>query len=223
MSVAGLVLAAGGGTRLGRPKALVRLDGELLVERVCRILAGGGCDPVVVVLGADAATVRASAVLPAVVENPAWREGLGSSLRVGLAALDRAVQAVVVALVDQPFIGSAAVERLIASWHGGAVAAVATYVGQPRNPVLLTRAVFAEVAASAQGDVGARAWLRAHTERVTSVPCDDTGNPCDIDTPADLDAAQGVDTPRSGAAGELGDPVRSVRLDGCAEPGVDRP
>lgn len=189
MSVAGLVLAAGGGSRFGQPKALVRLHGELLVERVCGILSYGGCDLVVVVLGAGAATVRAAAVLPAVVENSAWQEGLGSSLRVGLAALDPAVRAVVVALVDQPFIGAASVERLIAAWHGGAVAAVATYAEQPRNPVLLTRAAFAEVAASAQGDVGARAWLRAHPARVTPVPCDDTGSPYDIDTPADLDEA----------------------------------
>lgn len=197
MSVAGLVLAAGGGTRFGRPKALVRLHGELLVERTCGILTAGGCDPVVVVLGADAATVWASAALPSTVENPAWREGLGSSLRAGLAALDPAVQAVVVALVDQPFIGPAAVRRLIAAWRDGAVAAVATYAGQPRNPVLLARDVFAEVAATARGDVGARAWLRAHPEQVAAVPCDDTGSPYDIDTPADLDAAQETDTPRS--------------------------
>ncbi|MGB8651298.1 MAG: nucleotidyltransferase family protein, partial [Mycobacteriales bacterium] len=68
----------------------------------------------------------------------------------------------------------------------GAVAAVATYEGQPRNPVLLDRSTWVEVAAGAVGDVGARPWLRAHPDLVSRVPCDGTGTPSDIDTPADL-------------------------------------
>ncbi|HSV67378.1 MAG TPA: nucleotidyltransferase family protein [Mycobacteriales bacterium] len=192
MEIAGIVLAAGGGSRYGGPKALVRFGGELLVERACRMLAEGGCRPVTAVLGAGAAAVRAAAPhLPSTVDNLAWASGIGSSLRAGLAAVPAGAEAVVVALADEPLVGAAAVRRLIAAYGASTelAAVVATYGGQQRNPVLLSRAVFAEVAASAAGDRGARAWLRAHPERVAGVPCDDTGNALDVDTPADLGAA----------------------------------
>jgi CTP:molybdopterin cytidylyltransferase MocA len=187
MTVAGLLLAAGAGTRLGRPKALVELDGELLVERGVRLLVAGGCDPVVVVLGAEADRVLSQAELSDVVVAPDWETGMGASLRAGLAALeDRAVDACVVALADQPRIGAQAVARLLSAHHAGAVAAVATYGGAPRNPVLLGRSTWPSVAAASVGDTGARPWLRAHPELVVAVPCDDTGSPVDVDTPEDL-------------------------------------
>ncbi len=187
MTVAGLLLAAGAGTRLGRPKALVELDGELLVERGARLLVEGGCDPVVVVLGAEADRVKAQARLPEVVVATDWETGMGASLRAGLTALqDRPVEACVVALADQPRVGAAAVARLVDAHQAGAVAAVATYAGAPRNPVLLGRSTWLEVALMAVGDTGARPWLRAHSELVVAVPCDDTGSPFDVDTPDDL-------------------------------------
>lgn len=193
-ALVGLVLAAGAGSRLGGPKALLRVAGELLVERACRVLAAGGCGPLVVVLGAGADRVRAAAALPpaaTVVLNPDWPTGMASSLRAGLAAVPPGAGAVVVGLVDQPLVAAAAVHRLAAAWRRGAVAAVATYAGEPRNPVLLSGPVIAEVAAAATGDRGARDWLRGHPDLVVPVPCDDAGDPFDLDTPADL--AQLVD------------------------------
>lgn len=184
MTIAGLLLAAGEGRRLGRPKALVEVDGQRLVDRAVATLAEGGCAPVVVVLGAAVGDVPGARV----VENPDWATGMGSSLRSGLAALPESVEAVVVALVDQPGVGPGAVARLREAYVGGAEAAVATYAGRPRNPVLLGRAVWDEVAALATGDTGARAWLRVHPDRVTSVPCDDVATPDDIDTADDLAA-----------------------------------
>ncbi len=187
--VGGLVLAAGAGRRFGGPKALATLDGEPLVERAVRLLADGGCAPVFVVLGAAAADVIRSATFPGaqIVLAQDWAEGMGSSLRRGLDAVtDTALDAVIIALVDQPLIGPQAVRRLIDTHACGAVAAVATYGGQPRNPVLLRRETWAEVCAHARGDVGARAWLHAHPDRVVTVACDGTGSPDDIDTPADL-------------------------------------
>ncbi len=191
MSVAGLLLAAGGGRRIGGAKALLRLSGELLVERGARLLAEGGCDPVVVALGAQAEQVRAVASLPEVVVVADWETGMGASLRAGLRAIeDRdvtgCVTACIVALADQPRVGAQAVARLLGAHAAGAVAAVATYDGGARNPVLLDRRSWVAVAATAIGDVGARDWLRAHPELVVEVPCDDTGSPVDIDTPADL-------------------------------------
>ncbi|SDM01810.1 nicotine blue oxidoreductase [Nonomuraea maritima] len=177
--VAGLLLAAGSGSRLGRPKALVEYAGERLVDRGVRLLEEGGCHPVVVVLGAAAVQVRGAVT----VRNPDWASGMGSSLRVGLAALPPQTRAVVVALVDQPLIGPGAVRELIVS---GADLAVATYGGRRRNPVLIGREHFAGVAELAVGDVGARPYLAAHPELITEVPCDAYGDPADIDTPEDL-------------------------------------
>ncbi|MFG1944572.1 NTP transferase domain-containing protein [Nonomuraea sp. NPDC048826] len=175
--VAGLLLAAGEGSRLGLPKATLELAGERLVDRGVRLLEEGGCHPVVVVLGAATVQVRRAVT----VRNPDWRSGMGSSLRVGLAALPAESRAVVIALVDQPLVRPEAVRALIES--GGSVA-VATYGGRRRNPVLIERRHFAEVAALARGDVGARPFLAAHPGLVTEVPC--AGDPADIDTPDDL-------------------------------------
>lgn len=191
MSVAGLLLAAGAGRRMGGPKALVELGGEPLVQRGIRLLAEGGCAPVVVVVGACADRVRPLCDGADVVEATDWDTGMGASLRAGLLALDRDgrdVRGCVVALVDQPLVTAAAVQRLRAAHDGGATAAVATYGGRARNPVLLDRSTWPGVRAAAVGDEGARGWLRAHPELVVQVDCTDVGAPDDLDTPDDLAA-----------------------------------
>ncbi len=191
-SVAGVLLAAGSGSRFGRPKALVELDGQTLAERGVATLAAGGVAPVLVVTGA--APVELSPGYPVrIVHNPEWRTGMGSSLRAALRALPADVGAAVVALADQPLVGAEAVTRLIAAYQAGASVAVAAYDGQPRNPVLLAREHWPEVIAKAAGDQGARAFLRARPDLVTLVECGDTGRPDDIDTPADLDRIAGRD------------------------------
>lgn len=195
MTVTGVLLAAGEGRRLGVPKALVPFEGELLVRRGIRLLHEGGCDAVRVVLGARAPEVIERGSLPAeVVVNSSWAEGMATSLHAALAAHGPDVTAVVIALVDQPRIGVDAVRRLLDAHRSGAVAAVASYGGEPRNPVLLDRSVWPDVVATSTGDSGAREWLRAHHDIVVAVACDDTGSPDDIDTSADLAALvqQGV-------------------------------
>lgn len=182
--VAGMLLAAGEGRRFGRPKALVEFGGERLVDRGLRVLRSAGCSPVLIVTGAASIEVIGGVVVP----NADWRSGMGSSLRAGLAALPPSCPAVVVALVDQPRVSAEAVRRLIGAYDAGARIAVATYRGRPRNPVLIATEHFEGVAAMAVGDTGARAFLRAHPDLVTEVPCDDVAAPDDIDTPADLAA-----------------------------------
>jgi CTP:molybdopterin cytidylyltransferase MocA len=95
-------------------------------------------------------------------------------------------------LVDQPLVSAETLRRLGDAWRAGAVAAVATYDRKPRNPVVLDRSVWAEVRAAAVGDVGARDWLRSHPDQVVEVACDGTGDPADIDTPADLTAVEAL-------------------------------
>jgi CTP:molybdopterin cytidylyltransferase MocA len=183
-TVAGVLLAAGEGSRLGQPKALVSLDGQTLAERGTGLLRAGGAEPVLIVAGA----VRVELHDVHTVYNPDWRTGMGSSLRAALRALaDTAAGAAVIALADQPLVGPEAVARLIAAYRAGATVAVAAYEGKPRNPVLVAREHWAEVIETATGDQGARAFLRARPDLVTLVECGDTGRPDDIDTPADLD------------------------------------
>lgn len=193
-AVAGLLLAAGGGRRLGgRPKALLEFRGGPLVEHAVRVLGEGGCAPVHVVVGAGAAEVRArlgttGAVL---VENPDWPRGMGASLRAGLSSLaastePAAVSAVLVTLVDQPRVGAAAVARVLAAHRAGARLAAAAYGGERGHPVLLAREHWAGAARAADGDMGARAYLRRHAAAVRLVECGDVAAPDDVDTPDDL-------------------------------------
>jgi len=92
----------------------------------------------------------------------------------------------VIALADQPLVGTESVRRLIAAYRDGATVAVAAYAGKPRNPVLIAREHWPAVLDLVSGDAGARTFLRAHPDLVTLVECGDTGSPDDIDTPEDL-------------------------------------
>jgi nicotine blue oxidoreductase len=184
-SVAGILLAAGEGSRLGQPKALVEIAGQRLVDRGNRMLRDGGAAPIVVITGAAPVDVPGALV----VHNPAWASGMGSSLATGLSALQSLpfeCGAAVLALADQPLVSSESVRRLIAARVAGASVVVAAYDGRPRNPVLIAREHWAEVLTLAQGDAGARPFLRAHPDLVTLTECGDTGSPDDIDTPEDL-------------------------------------
>ncbi|MFE2086676.1 NTP transferase domain-containing protein [Streptomyces sp. NPDC059460] len=188
--VAGLLLAAGGGRRLGgRPKALLQHRGRPLVEHAIRILREGGCDPVHVVLGAAADEVRARADLSgcAVTVNPHWPEGMGSSLRAGLGALSGTeADAALVLLVDQPGIGAQAVARVRSAYRSRVTLAAASYDGERGHPVLFGADWWTDIAAGAVGDQGARAYLRAHRDAITLVECSDVAEAYDIDTAEDL-------------------------------------
>lgn len=181
-----MLLAAGAGLRFGGPKALAVLpDGTGFLAHAVLTLREGGCDPVVVVLGAAAEQARTLVRDVQVVVNDDWATGMGSSLRRGLAALDAEVDAAVVLLVDTPGIGSAAVARLLAHAAPDAIA-VAAYAGRRGHPVLLGRTHWAEVSRLAVGDRGARPFLRSRGSAVLEVACDDIGVPDDIDTVDDL-------------------------------------
>ncbi len=215
-AVAGVLLAAGSGSRLGRPKALVVVGGQSMVRRGITLLSDGGADPVIVVTGATGPDTDITGPDTGItgpdtgitgpdtghgsgtaledrargviisVHNPDWPAGMGSSLAVGLGAVPAECSAAVIALADQPLIGPEAVRRLLAAYAAGGSVAVACYDGRPRNPVLISREHWPEVIALASGDVGARPFLRTHPELVTEVECADTGRPDDVDSPEDL-------------------------------------
>jgi nicotine blue oxidoreductase len=186
-SVAGLVLAAGQGRRMGLPKGLVTdPDGTAWVTRAARVLSDGGCAPVVVVVGARGDEV--AALVPdgaRVVEAGDWAEGMGASLRAGLAALQalagRDPVAVVVSLVDLPGVTSEVVARLVAAARDGGAdgLARAAYRGRTGHPVVLGRRHWTPVAEQARGDAGARGYLAGR--QVTAVECGDVGDGQDVD------------------------------------------
>lgn len=188
--VAGLLLAAGGGRRLGgRPKALLEHRGRPLVEHAVRVLREGGCGPVHVVLGASADRVRERADLSGcvLVDNPEWEEGMGSSLRAGLESLAAtAADAALVSLVDQPGIGAEAVARVRASYRSRDSLTAAAYEGERGHPVLFGAHRWKDIAASAIGDRGARSYLKAHEGALSLVECGDVARAYDIDTVEDL-------------------------------------
>ncbi|MFI9759798.1 NTP transferase domain-containing protein [Streptomyces sp. NPDC051963] len=189
-TVAGLLLAAGGGRRLGgRPKAMLEHRGRPLVEHAVGVLRTAGCTRVHVVLGAQAAAVRERARLEGcvLVENPEWEQGMGSSLRAGLDSLaGTPARAALVSLVDQPGIGPEAVARVLAAHKGEESLVSAAYDGVRGHPVLFGAAHWAGIAATATGDRGARAYLKAHEEAITLVECGDVAEAYDIDTEGDL-------------------------------------
>ncbi len=196
--VAGLLLAAGSGSRLGRPKALLADQaGVTFMGRALQVLADGGCDPVYAVLGAAADEVRdqvPNGVRVVVADD--WREGMGHSLRTGLAAVaedDSGLEALVVMLVDTPGVTSEVVSRLVSACAAPpgsprgrpstpvrSALARSAFGGVPGHPVLIGRDHWKGVAETAHGDSGARDYLAARS--VQLVESGDIGTGDDIDT-----------------------------------------
>jgi CTP:molybdopterin cytidylyltransferase MocA len=186
--VSAILLAAGGGSRFGGGKLLAPYRGRPLIEVALANLADAPVDETVVVIGADAKRLREVCEPHGVrvVENPGWAEGMSTSVRAGLGALEPGARAAVVLLADQPLVGAGAVGRLVEAFERGAKVAVATYGGRPRNPVLFSREVWPLLEAELSGDEGARPFLRQHPELVRQVPCEGIGDPADVDTAEDL-------------------------------------
>jgi CTP:molybdopterin cytidylyltransferase MocA len=177
-TVTAVVLAAGAGSRMGTPKALLAtVAGESWVAVACRMALASGCTRVVVVLGAAASrvVVPTDAAISAVV-NPDWPSGMASSLRVGLAAATG--DAALVTVVDMPELPPSVARRVLAS---GAPLARAVFDGRPGHPVLIAREHWDAVSASVAGDEGARAYLDAHG--VVEVECGDLYDGHDVDVP----------------------------------------
>lgn len=185
MGPVGLLLAAGAGTRMGQPKALVHdPDGTSWLVRAIDVLLEGGCSSVTVVLGASAAeaSLLVESLAPVrVVVATDWARGMSASLAAGLASLDVTSDAALVSLVDLPDVSAAVVARVASAVgaSGASALARATYFGRPGHPVLLGRDHWAAIAADASGDHGARSYLQAHD--VTCIECGDLATGQDLD------------------------------------------
>lgn len=185
--VAGIVLAAGGARRYGQPKQLLRVGGRALVERALDAAQGAGLAPVVLVVGAQAEAVLGCVGARQgirVVRNPDWAQGMSTSLRAGLAALEPEVGAALILLADQPGVDAALVERLLAARADGRPRLVApSCQGRRGNPVLFDRSLFPELLA-VTGDQGGRAVVAAHQDELALVEVG-AGALADIDEPDD--------------------------------------
>lgn len=189
----GVLLAAGAGSRLGgRAKALLPYRGETFLEHLAAVLRSGGCSEIVVVLGGYSDLVTRAVDLRAykVVQNTAWAQGMSTSFRTGLAAVEAGSDALV-ALVDQPGVTTETVSRLIAA-HQPRRLTAAGYraddgILRRGHPLIFDRALIVEASNSATGDAGARDFLRVHRHLLDIVDCSDQSNGSDVDTAADLE------------------------------------
>jgi molybdenum cofactor cytidylyltransferase len=186
VTIAGVVLAAGGGSRFAAsggtsPKPLAEVRGQALVDRVLATVGAAGFDEVLLVAGSTPLDDRATPDV-VVLDNPAWEDGIATSLAVAVRhARAAGHEAIVVGLADQPGV-TADAWRSVAAAPPEPPMAVATYDGRRANPVRLAAPVWDLLPVA--GDEGARVLMAERPDLVREVPC--TGDPWDIDTVEDL-------------------------------------
>ena len=187
LKVGGLLLAAGGSSRLGRPKQLVEFKGKTLLRHAAESMAASICDPVVAVLGAEAgrSATEIDGLQVAVCINENWHSGMSSSIRSGiekLVAIEPMLDAVLISLCDQPFINTEMLNRFGEKFAEGRQSVIAAkYNGVAGVPALFSRELFSELS-RLEGDKGARDLIRSQRDLVT---IDLPEAAFDIDTPDD--------------------------------------
>jgi molybdenum cofactor cytidylyltransferase len=192
LQVSAVILAAGKSTRMGRPKQLLPLGGTTLLARAIENARSAGLVEIVLVLGAFAEAIRRQlpqALLEGlkVVVNQAYAQGMATSLREGLSALDPQSAAALIILGDQPLIRPQTLRQIVAAYHrSGAQIVIPSHEGKRGNPVLLGRPLFSE-AMALEGDTGCRAIFPNHLDAILEVEVEDSGILLDIDDQGDYD------------------------------------
>jgi len=191
-TVGGVILAAGAASRMGQPKLLLPWKGEALIRHAVHTALSGGLSPVVVVTGANAAAVRSTVedmdVL--IADNPEWKAGQSTSVRVGIQALPTQAEAVVFLLADQPFVTKELLQALVTTFFQTRPLILAPTVGGKRtNPVLFDRQIF-KILVGLEGDAGARSIFGQYPP--TPLPWEDDRLFFDIDTPEDYNKLIGA-------------------------------
>ena len=191
LPVAAIVLAAGSGSRMGQLKQLLSFDGQTLVENAVRVALDAGFDPIIVVVGAQSASVRKMIASKhvVIVENEQWQSGMGSSISAGvrqLRELGTDSAAVAILLVDQPLVTASHLREMkkLLSQPGTKIVA-AQYTGVLGVPVIFKRDLFS-VLAALEPQVGARLLLRDRNQAI--MPFDLPEAAVDVDTPEDFAA-----------------------------------
>lgn len=184
-NIGAVILAAGGSTRFGRPKQLLQFRGQSFLERIVDLATEAGCNPVIVVVGAERtlSMKSASAVL-----NERWREGMGTSIRAGVQHLVEnfpEASAVVLLVCDQPFVGTDTIRQLIDEHVRTKSAIIASsYAETVGVPALFNRECFSELLAL-EGEHGAKKIMLAHRDHLVEIPF--LAGKIDIDTPEDYE------------------------------------
>lgn len=188
-AVGAVILAAGSSSRLGRPKQIVRFEGESLLRRAVAAAENGGCRPVVVVTGAHAEASRRELEGLDVIEtyNGDWQSGMGSSIRAGVASAVTAeprLAAVVLMVCDQPHVTANVVARIVAVHRSRKFPLVASaYGGSFGVPALFSSTFFSELAA-VEGAAGAKQVIQRHEAEGHFLPF--AGAEVDVDTEEDV-------------------------------------
>ena len=217
-----VVLAAGSSSRMGMPKQLLRLDDRPLLQHVLDTLRASEVKEIVVVLGSSAELIRREVDLHGaqVVLNDNYHQGMGTSLKVGISAVASDADSALIVLADQPLVRAFTLNVLMAEHRRSkSEILIPTYRGFRGNPVLLDRAVFAEVM-QLSGDIGCRAVFGDHPEGIVKLPVDDVGILLDVDRKGDLEALRRAGD-RAGSEQTL---IERTFKDGQVSPsGSDRP
>ncbi len=188
MNITAVILAAGGSSRLGRPKQLVQFHGQSLLRRAAETACGSRADEVLTVLGRDAPGMRSDldGLRVRVLENPLWRDGIGSSIRHAIASLSPASDGALLMVCDQPRLTVGHLNALIDAFGRAPERPVASaYGGSAGVPALFPRTLFGELLLL-KGDRGAKRVLLAHAEELVTLPWPD--GTLDVDTAPDVSA-----------------------------------
>jgi len=186
--IAAIVLAAGRSSRMApRNKLLEPVEDKAIVARAAEAAIASGADPVIVVTGFDAARIEEALrdLKLSFVHNPAFEQGLSTSLRTGLGALPPDSDGALILLGDMPAVESSVLRALMAAFTGADAICVPVHQGRRGNPVLWGATYFAEMM-TLTGDVGAKPLLTRHAHRVIEVPVASSGIFADVDTTDDL-------------------------------------
>lgn len=161
MRVGAIILAAGQATRFGAAKQLLEIDGQTLIDRICRVADNAGCDPVLRVLGSRAAEILENPEIPGVetLVHEKWDAGMGSSLAAGtrrLMEIASGCDAVFILLADQPLVSAELLQRMRARWETGSPMILCDYGESTGPPALFDKRYFPQLM-ELQGDRGAKA------------------------------------------------------------------
>lgn len=187
--IAGVILAAGASTRMGKPKQLLPYGRQSFLSHTVTVALASGCHPIIVVLGAYAEQVHyeVSHLPVRVVQNVQWAQGMGASIRAGIEALstESDLEAAVLMLCDQPFISAEVINRLIQAYQATDKPIVASeYAGTLGVPVLFQRTLFSELMTLSSNE-GAKPIIRKYPHQAIGIPFSDGA--IDIDTPKDYE------------------------------------